>query len=231
MSFYGYILLFSFLGPLALSFDRKVAYYRNIPKLLLPLLLVSGFFLVWDHCFTSMGVWGFNTHLVSTCFMGKLPLEEVLFFVVVPYNCLFIFDVLGAYFKPQNKRRFNGCFLVFFGILGLVLLIKNPTGWYTITAVTFALVLSVILVYFNPPWCSQFLWSFVVCLIPFLVVNGLLTGVVTPRPVVWYNEAEFSKWRILTIPVEDLFYNFDLLLGFVVLYKAQDKKTNRASLK
>ncbi|NBU81460.1 MAG: lycopene cyclase domain-containing protein, partial [Flavobacteriaceae bacterium] len=39
-----------------------MAFYRHIKKLILPLILVSGGFLVWDHWFTSMEVWGFNTN-------------------------------------------------------------------------------------------------------------------------------------------------------------------------
>jgi lycopene cyclase domain-containing protein len=56
----------------------------------------------------------------------------------------------------------------------------------------------------------------------------LLTGAATPEPVVWYNQQSFSGWRMATIPVEDLFYNFDLLLGFVVLFNAQMKKKSAA---
>lgn len=228
MTYYGYILLLSFLGPLCLSFDRKVAYYRTIPQLFLPLLLVSGLFLVWDHWFTSLGVWGFNKAYVSSVFLGRLPLEEVLFFVVVPYNCLFIYQVVGAYFKPSSNRRFNGWFMFLFALLGGFLYIKNPTGWYTLTAVSFALFLMLILLYYNPTWTTHFIIAFLVCLLPFLVVNGLLTGVATPEPVVWYNQQSFSGWRMATIPVEDLFYNFDLFLGFVVLFNAQTKKKSAA---
>ena len=151
-----------------------------------------------------------------------------LFFVVVPYNCLFIYQVVGAYFKPSNNRRFNGWFVILFALLGGFLYIKNPTGWYTLTAVSFALFLVLILLYYNPTWTTQFIIAFLVCLVPFLVVNGLLTGVATPQPVVWYNQQSFSGWRMATIPVEDLFYNFDLFLGFVVLFNAQTKKKSAA---
>ena len=225
MSFYGYILLFSFVGPLLLSFDRKVAFYRHIKKLILPLILVSGGFLVWDHWFTSMEVWGFNTNYVCGLYLGKLPLEEVLFFFVVPYNCLFIYKVIEAYFQPKENLNFNKVFMVVFIALGLVLIAKNPSGWYTQTAVMLGIFLCVGLWYFSPHWLSLFLWTFLCCLIPFFIVNGLLTGMATQHPVVWYNPSAFSNWRILTIPVEDLFYNFDLLLGFVVFFNLKTQKS------
>ena len=224
MSFYGYILLFSFLGPLCLSFDRKVAYYKNIPRLIAPLILISGLFLVWDQWFTVKGIWGFNPEYISGIYLGNLPLEEVLFFVVVPYNCLFIYEVIGAYFKPRNLALLNRVFFSIFGFLGALLLIKTPLGWYPYTAVTLSLVIAFSLVLRPPNWLTQLVITYLICLIPFLLVNGLLTGAATDRPVVWYNEQEFSGWRLITIPVEDLFYNFDLLIGFVLLFEFQRER-------
>ena len=224
MSYYGYILLFAFLGPLALSFDKKVAYYKRVRHLIIPIVLVSGLFLIWDQWFTEKGVWGFTRVHTAGLYLGRLPLEEVLFFVIVPYNCMFIFEVIGAYFQPKNKALFNRVFFGVFLLLGLSLLMQQPAGWYTLSAVLLAMLLSVTLLIYNPTWLSQFVISFLVCLIPFLVVNGLLTGAATTLPVVWYNPAEFSGWRIITIPVEDLFYNFDLLVGFVVFFKLSSER-------
>jgi lycopene cyclase domain-containing protein len=224
MSYYGYILLFSFLGPLALSFDKKVAYYKRVRHLIVPIILVSGLFLIWDQWFTEKGVWGFTMAHTAHIFLGKLPLEEILFFVVVPYNCMFIFEVIGVYFHPKNNALLNRVFFGTFLLLGLTLLIQQPTGWYTLSAILLAILLSITLLIYNPTWLSQFVISFLVCLLPFLVVNGLLTGAATTLPVVWYNPAEFSGWRIITIPAEDLFYNFDLLVGFVVFFKLSSER-------
>lgn len=224
MSYYGYILLCSFLGPLVLSFDKKVAYYRKAPRLVLPVFMVSGLFLIWDQWFTERGIWGFNLMHTAHIFFGKLPLEEILFFVVVPYNCIFIYEVMGAYFRLENKPTLNHLFFGGFFILGMLLILQQPTGWYTLSSVLFAFALSTALLILNPKWLTQFVVSFLVCLVPFLIVNGLLTGVITAEPVVWYNPAEFSGWRIITIPVEDLFYNFDLLVGFVAFFNLGNKR-------
>ena len=224
MSYYGYILLFSFLGPLALSFDKKVAYYKRIRHLLVPIVLVSGLFLVWDQWFTEQGVWGFTAAHTAHIFLGKLPLEEILFFVVVPYNCIFIYEVMGAYFRIENKPTVNRLFFGGFFALGGLLILQQPTGWYTLSSVLFAFALSILLLVFNPKWLTQFVVSFLVCLIPFLIVNGLLTGAATTLPVVWYSPVEFSGWRIITIPAEDLFYNFDLLVGFVAFFNLSSNR-------
>lgn len=224
MSYYGYILLFSFLGPLCLSFDKKVAYYKHVPRLILPTLLVSGLFIVWDQWFTERGIWGFNPKYVGGLYLGRLPLEEVLFFVVVPYNCLFIYEIVAAYFKPVNSPPLNKGFLLMFIFFGAILLYQTPRGWYPCTAVPLALVTSFALLIRPPSWLSQYIIAYLICLIPFLVVNGLLTGAATNNPVVWYNESEFSGWRILTIPVEDLYYNFDLFIGFTLFFELQKNR-------
>lgn len=45
-------------------------------------------------------------------------------------------------------------------------------------------------------------------LIPFFVVNGVLTGTGIQGPVVWYDNTHNLEIRLLTIPVEDIGYAF-----------------------
>ena len=85
------------LFPFILSFDKKVAFYKNF-KFLFPAILITGiFFLIWDQWFTDMNVWGFNSLHLTGYFIGDIPIEEVMFFVTVPYACLFIYECLIAY--------------------------------------------------------------------------------------------------------------------------------------
>jgi len=63
-------------------------------------------------------------------------------------------------------------------------------------------------------------------MLPFLIVNGILTGAVTNEPIVWYSESHIMGPRIITIPVEDLYYNYALLLPIVAIYEVL--KTRRA---
>ncbi|MFM7727525.1 MAG: lycopene cyclase domain-containing protein, partial [Flavobacteriales bacterium] len=67
----------------------------------------------------------------------------------------------------------------------------------------------------NPAWLGRFYRSYLVCLIPFLLVNGLLTSL----PVVTYNDLENLGIRIHTIPVEDTQYTLLLLLMNVTLFE------------
>ena len=62
---------------------------------------------------------------------------------------------------------------------------------------------------------TSFLISYLIILIPFLIVNGFLTAI----PVVLYNDAENSGIRIYTIPFEDIFYGMLLFLLNVLIYE------------
>jgi lycopene cyclase domain-containing protein len=65
-------------------------------------------------------------------------------------------------------------------------------------------------------WLSGFLLSYAISLIPFFLVNGVLTSL----PVVWYNDAQNMGIRLWTIPLEDAIYLLGLLLPIHLIYHA-----------
>jgi lycopene cyclase domain-containing protein len=71
---------------------------------------------------------------------------------------------------------------------------------------------------YNRKWFGDFILAYIVCLLPFFIVNGILTGSITDDPIVWYSEQHIIGWRMGTIPFEDLFYNYDLLLPLAWLF-------------
>ena len=54
-------------------------------------------------------------------------------------------------------------------------------------------------------------------LIPFFIVNGILTGTGIENEVVWYNNSENLNFRLGTIPIEDSIYAFSMILMNLVL--------------
>jgi lycopene cyclase domain-containing protein len=207
----AYLLInfFTILFPVALSFDRRVAFYKSW-KYLAPGMFITGLvFLYWDVQFTLKNVWSFNPGYILGITIFQLPLEEVLFFLTVPFACLFIYACLNYYVKWQPGSVLTH--LISGLLLGLsaVLLVVYPNRLYTL--VTFGLLLVVILILqflLKSPWLGRFYMAYMVSLIPFYIVNGILTAI----PIVMYNNHENMGIRAGTIPFEDHFYSLALLL-------------------
>ena len=74
------------LGPLALSFDKKVAFYTKWRPLLGAVWMPALFYIAWDTWFTHMGIWSFNQqYIIKETVLYNLPLEEILFFFRGPF--------------------------------------------------------------------------------------------------------------------------------------------------
>ena len=61
-------------------------------------------------------------------------------------------------------------------------------------------------------------------LIPFFIVNGILTGSFIEQEVVWYNNDENLNFRLMTIPIEDVLYAFTLILSNLFIMKLLKKR-------
>jgi lycopene cyclase domain-containing protein len=213
MSLYAWLMLFSFIGPFALSFDKKVAFYKNWPGLFLGIFLNGLIFILWDGWFVREGVWGFNPDFIHGLSFNNLPVEEWLFFIVVPYASVFIYSCIKAYVPNQPLENHSNKITLFAAVVILLLAVLNYDKLYTLVncSVAFLLLLFNYLV-LKPKYMGYFWVSYFIHLIPFLIVNGILTGAVTPEPVVWYNNEENLGIRIYTIPVEDTIYALTCLL-------------------
>jgi lycopene cyclase domain-containing protein len=221
---YFLLLAASLAGPLALSFDKKVAFYKNwkylFPAMIIPALL----YIAWDIYFTSKGVWSFNEAYITGTKLYNLPLEEVLFFFIVPYCCVFIYACIRAYFPNLVNKKSADLFLLAlaFGLLitGVMYADKYYTSCTFILTAAFILIIYAARKFFKSFDAVSFLVSYAICLIPFLIVNGFLTAI----PVVIYNDAENLGIRMYTIPFEDAFYGMLLVLMNIALYEKLKNK-------
>lgn len=224
---YFLILLGSIAAPLALSFDKKVAFYKKWKYLFPAMLLPALFFLVWDELKTRAGVWSFSNEHIIGIKLSSLPLEEVLFFFVVPYCCIFIYECIVCYFPLVKQKNWGRPVLMMMGVLFLIAAVfsygKSYTFYTSLFNALFIASLFIFQKWFRGFNATAFLISYVVVVIPFLVVNGLLTGI----PVVLYNDAEnlglrifsFLPWSMNNIPVEDILYGMLLILMNVALFE------------
>jgi len=205
--------------PFVFSFEKRLNFYSYWKGLLPAMVLTAIPFLIWDEWFTQMGVWGFNPDYLSGLYLGNLPLEEVLFFFAIPYATIFIYAVVNKYF-PAN-RWFNGIsasltnVFISICILGIILFYDN---WYTLINCSFALVLLLLQKFVIKGSYLGYFWRFYfIHLIPFFLVNSILTGSWIPDQVVWYNNMENVGVRIGTVPVEDFIYSMGLMLMNITL--------------
>jgi len=128
--------------------------------------------------------------------------------------------VLKAYFPQLNLVVLGKVFAFTFIFSGLLLAITHLEQWYTLSACSIAAILLIRFAFqLKVSWLGNFAFTYLVALIPFFVVNGLLTGIATDEPVVWYNEAHFTGIRLTTIPLEDLYYNLCMLLPIIAIHE------------
>ena len=183
------------------------------------MIIPAVLYIIWDAYFTKLGVWSFNAaYITGTNFIG-LPIEEILFFFVVPYCCVFIYACIRSYFPNLVNKKNADRILIVLGVLllisGLLYHEKYYTGYTFIFTGIFILLIYSLRKFFKSFDAVSFLVSYAICLIPFLIVNGFLTAI----PVVIYNDAENLGWRIYSIPFEDTFYGMLLVLMNIVLYE------------
>lgn len=209
-------MLFTLTAPVLLSFDKKVSFFKKWKYLPLPIVVTTAYFVIWDYFFTKFGVWSFNEHYILGYSLFLLPLEEWLFFIVVPFACIFIYECTNYYIKKDFLKPYaysiNLILLLFIVSISLLNIEKAYTAFNFISA---ALLMVFIQFLHKPKWLGRFYVGYLFSLIPFFIVNGLLTYL----PVVRYNDAENLGVRIMTIPVEDTIYCLLLLLMNVTLYE------------
>ena len=76
---------------------------RRIRRVLLSILPVSVIFLIWDYYAVSQGHWWFDENQVVGIFGPKgIPLEEFLFFIIVPLAALLTIEAVRTQ-KPHWK--------------------------------------------------------------------------------------------------------------------------------
>ena len=228
---YTYLLInfFTIIVPFIFSFHPKLNSYKTW-RAFFPAVIITGLiFILWDIYFTDLGVWGFNHNYHMDVYIGNLPLEEVLFFLCIPYACVFTFHCLDLFIKKTMNGKVERIFTPILIIsLLTVAIINNGKIYPAVTFTGLALLLILSKYMLRLQWLAKFYIIYAVLLLPFLVVNGLLTGTGLEAPVVWYNEQEIIGIRILTIPIEDVFYGMGLILVNLQIFlylKSFGKKT------
>ena len=186
----------------------------------LAIITVGLFFIIWDIYFAYQNVWGFNDDYLIGIRWFKLPLEEWLFFLLIPYASNFIHYSL-EYFFPKlelSKKATQGISIILF-VVSLGVFTWNLDKIYTASSFGLFALLMLFQMLFQWKYARRFYISFIVIYIPFFFVNSALTGSYSDKPVVFYDDAENLGIRVGTMPLEDSFYCFSMLYGSVLLFE------------
>jgi lycopene cyclase domain-containing protein len=227
MERYTYLLLdlLSIAFPLMASFEKRLQFWRKCPGLFVGIAVMAAIFIPWDIVFTARSYWGFNDRYLIGIRIAGLPLEEWLFFLMIPYSCIFLYEVMKHFVKKDVLDRSAPAIAILTSIVLLTIAILNFDRAYTsITFVGAAILLLLHALVFRSPWLGRFFIGYAVSLIPFLIVNGMLTGSFLQEPVVWYNNEENLGIRLTTIPIEDSIYLLLMLLIVATFHEAWDRR-------
>lgn len=105
---YIILLLGCLLITLPLEFLLRARVYRRPRRLVMALLPVVVIFVAWDLLGIVRGHWTYNPRYVTGVQFGVVPLEELLFFLVIPICGLLTYEAVGtvlSYVRRQPARR------------------------------------------------------------------------------------------------------------------------------
>jgi lycopene cyclase domain-containing protein len=224
--------------PLALSFDRKVRFARFWPALFPAIGIMMAVFMPWDIAFTANGIWGFNEAYLSGIWLLGLPLEEWLFFICIPYACVFTYESLKHYIPNPPGRPFAIPASALLAILTASLALSNPDRSYIAVSCGITAVFSACLAIAAATrphvkrWNHRLWFAYLPLLIPFILSNGVLTGIhfweypflnanvdQIQDQIVWYNNDHNLQFRLFSMPIDDLIYGFLMIAMTIIGYE------------
>ncbi|QIG89383.1 lycopene cyclase domain-containing protein [Chryseobacterium sp. POL2] len=225
---YSLILFFTIIICFIASFDKRIQFHHQFGSFLKASIIVAIPFIAWDVWFTAHGVWWFNTnYTLGISFLG-LPLEEILFFIFIPFSCIFTYYTIDKYYNWEVLSAFNNL-LVFINIiiLSVVGLLHTDKIYTLITAIVTILALIYLHFIAKVNWLTKASLVFTLLMLGFFPVNGILTGSFIDNPVVNYNPKDFLGIRMFTIPIEDAVYGYTQFLLVLYFFKKFQTQKNK----
>lgn len=229
MMSFTYILVLFFIVIICFiaSFDKRLQFNKHFGAFLKASVLVAIPFIAWDVWFTAKGVWWFNINYTMGLNIAGLPLEEWLFFIFIPFSCIFTYYSIDKFFKMEWLSGFNNLIVFVTVIVCSVTALLYYDKIYTLIT-SLSAILTVVYLHFiaKVDWISKASLVFTILMLGFLPVNGILTGTGLDTPIVNYNPDDFLGIRILTIPIEDSVYGYTQFLLVLYFFKhfKQSKK-------
>ncbi len=218
----------SFIIPFIFSFHPRLRFYKKWKSFFTGVLVMMLVFIPWDIIFTINGFWGFNEKYLTGIEFLHLPIEEWLFFICIPYACIFTHYALLELF-PNFSISTRAVDVIYISLLSILVVVLwyYYDRWYTLVNFIYGLIILGLVYNWKRELFRVFIPTYLIILIPFFIVNGILTGTGIEDQVVWYNNNENLGLRMVTIPVEDTIYNLGMLLTvFAVTEWSEKKRSN-----
>ena len=226
MSEYLIINILIVIVPLIMSFEKKIKFYKKFNQVAISIMLVGIPFLIWDSIAISRGDWMFNHKYIIGINFFNLPIEEILFFITVPYSIIFLYETFIYYLKGKPSK-FKNAYLVGLSpvliLTGFIFFQQN----YTFTVFIFLAIIFSLIGFSKLNFIrnKNFIYFILISFIPFLIVNYFLTSL----PILVYNPSAIWGERFLTIPLEDFVYSVSLVLSYLFTYELAKEKWLRKS--
>lgn len=90
------VLCFIICGTVWLEYFLRTRVLRRALRLFVSVAPVLGVFVVWDVYAIASGHWSFSEELTTGLVVGDLPLEEILFFIVVPVASILTLEAVRS---------------------------------------------------------------------------------------------------------------------------------------
>ncbi|MFW6225035.1 MAG: lycopene cyclase domain-containing protein, partial [Bacteroidota bacterium] len=129
---YLVLLIITLAYPFIKSFEHRIRMYRKWKYIFPAIIITALLFIAWDYWFVRQSVWHFNDHYILGFKILQLPVEEWIFFIIIPYACFFIYEVVRYFFRLKRYSE------LFFGLHFLLIIAFLFLGfWYQKKLYTF----------------------------------------------------------------------------------------------
>src|SRR5262249_31243512 len=144
---------FAVIVPFLFSFHPRIRFDKKFGSFFLADFIAAICFISWDIYFTNKHVWGFSDQYTLGIKFINLPVEEILFFIYIPFSCVFTFYCLKNSFKERPKPVIENLIVsalaIFLFIIGLRFLDRAYTSC---TFISLGILLLLIRFIFRAEW-------------------------------------------------------------------------------
>lgn len=102
---YLIVMILTVLVPFIKSFSREINFYKPMKRFIAAMTLPFVLFVTIDIIAVKRDLWTFNPDYVVGWYLMGLPIEEISFFAVVPFACIFTWETVKYFQRKMGKRR------------------------------------------------------------------------------------------------------------------------------